>query len=473
MHTSDVIIAAASGWGRSGRALVRMSGTDLLARVRAVIAVPPEGHGCVARVDVRMPARSSKFDSVGNGARVSLPCLAMRFDGPRSYTGEDILELVVPGSEIVLERVVAAFCELPGVREARPGEFSARAYLNGKMTLDQAEGVAALIAARSEQDLRAAESVLEGEAGARFRRWSEEAATLLALVEAGIDFTDQEDVVPISPAALATRLERMSGELDEALGARGGEEHRATRPSVVLAGAPNAGKSTLFNALLGRKRAVESPMAGTTRDVLAEPLDLSRDGGQDHDGADGVVTLIDLAGLDEQLEAASSIDVAAQRLAMEQIARADVIVHCDPAGRFLRLPVTLNAAARVIRVRTKADQTGMDARGGGDALAVCALDGWHLGALRRAIGDGAWGAPARGGEGSVVPRHRRTLTSARARLVGALEHVKRSQKEHALGAPELVAGELRLALDALGELTGAISPDEVIGRVFATFCVGK
>jgi tRNA modification GTPase len=459
MHSGDVIVASSSGWGRSARALVRLSGPALEERTRRVVVDMPRSHGSAERATLELaPGRE-------------LPCLALRFDGPRSYTGEDTLELLVPGSELVVERVLAALCELRGVREARPGEFSARAYLNGKLRLEQAEGVAALIAARTTEQLAAAERVMSGRSGAQFRDWTERVATLLALVEAGIDFTDQEDVVPIAPASLAQRLSILVNEFDAALGFEAGEEHSEHTPRVVLAGEPNAGKSTLFNALLGRKRAVESPLAGTTRDVLAETLDLRDVSGV---GTPEVV-LVDLAGLEPDARALRGVDAEAQRLASAEVGRADVVVSCDPSGRFARL-ASVAENARVIRVRTKADLIvtahALD-QGDAAALAVCALDGWHLGALKRAIADAAWGTGAAKATAAVVPRHRRTLNEARARVHGAAMLVTPHTTSRALPSPELVAGELRLALDALGELTGAISPDEVIGRVFATFCVGK
>lgn len=463
MHASDIIVAASSGWGRSSRALVRMSGTGLWECVSPALPSPPERPAQVCSTMLRL------------GQGHTLPCVAMRFDGPRSYTGENTLELVIPGSELVVERVLSALCALERVREARPGEFSARAYLHGRLSLEQAEGVAALIAARTSEELDAAERVMSGRSGAQFRNWTERAATLLALVEAGIDFTDQEDVVPISPRELAGRLAALCEEFDVALGFGAGEEHTTHLPRVVLAGEPNAGKSTLFNALLGRRRAVESPVAGTTRDALVEELAL---GDTRAGGGTGPtkVSLVDLAGLEHDPSNIGGVDADAQRLAREEIARADVIVHCDPGGRFGALPGA-REQARVIRVRTKADLVVHQDRSRqapkNDSLAVCALDGWHLGALKLAIADAAWGGAARVSGGPAVPRHRRTLGEARTRIQGALSLVNACAQARSLPAPELVAGELRLALDALGELTGAISPDEVIGRVFATFCVGK
>lgn len=393
---------------------------------------------------------------------VTLPVLVMTFPAPHSYTGEDSLELVFAGNPHLAERVLAVLTSLPCVRLAHPGEFTARAFLNRRLSLDQAEGVAAAIAARTDEQLAAAQQLLAGTTGAVYRHWADDCATLLALVEAGIDFTDQEDVVAITARDMAARAGGLADALDAHVGARAGDESRGSLPTVAIAGAPNAGKSTLFNALLARERAVTSPAAGTTRDVLREELDLSRD----VPGA-GSVVLMDLAGLSETPQGA--IDAAAQDLARDTVTRADVVLWCDPTGRFREAesPAALRAksevahAQAVIRVRTFADQpaAGVD----GSAISVCALDRWNLGTLRRAIADHACSASA-AGVAALLPRHRRCLTAARDALRAAAS---------CADSPELAATNLRTALDELSQLVGAISPDDIIGRVFSLFCVGK
>ncbi len=471
VHTGDTIAAAASGWARSERAIVRLSGPQVPAVLAGAFepAVAMPGRPSVAAARLRLPAASG----LTPGA-LSLPMLVLVYPAPRSYTGEHAAELLLPGNPALVERVLALLTSLPMVREATPGEFSARAYFGGKLSLVQAEGVAATIAARTEAELAAARRVLDGESGRQFRAWSDELSTLLALVEAGIDFTDQEDVVPIAPATLSRRLGALADELESHVGSRRGSERADRLPTVVLAGRPNAGKSTLFNALLGRRRAVVSPLAGTTRDVLAEELNL----GPEALGA-GRVRLVDLAGLDADAGERGEIDARAQRLAAETVGAADVVVHCDPAGRFT-LDLHGGTARPVIRVRTMADlppATDGGAGGAGAAamLPVCALDGWNLGSLRQAIADAAWnGGGDVGGEGGfLVPRHRRVIAQARERLGDAIRRVGESETARTLKSPELVAGSLREAMDLLGELTGRVTPDDVIGRIFATFCVGK
>lgn len=451
MHVGDTIVAVGSPPGVSTRALVRVSGPGVRGAMRAVLAPAPIGAGAFV-------SRMRLHPGV-------LPVLAAVYAGPRSYTGEDAAELLVPGNPRLVERVVDRFLACPGIRQAEPGEFTARAYLNSRLTLDEAEGVAATIAAATADQLAAAARLMDGSTGARYRAWTEEVATLAALVEAGIDFTDQEDVRPIDPGELRRRVAALRRSLGEFLGSARGSSAASGRPTVVLAGAPNAGKSTLFNALLGRRRAVASPVAGTTRDVLWETLELAGDA----PGADAVA-LADAAGIDAPARAGLApggvVEAAARERALAAIAEADVVVLCDPEGRF-DAP-WLGDVPRVIRARTKADlppaRTAIDAPG---VVPVCALDGWNLGALRRSIAEAAWGARC-AGVAALAPRHRRALVAAVAALDEASATV-----EHAPLDDAAIAQSLRAALDALGALTGRIGPDEVLGLVFASFCIGK
>lgn len=454
MRSGDTIVAVASPPGRSLRALVRVSGPGApvaLARLGA------GGSGTWAR------GCSAERLEIGGPAR--LPALVARLCAPASYTGEHVAEIGAPGSPVVVERLVASILGAGDachpVRPAQPGEFSLRAFLNGRISIEQAEGVALTIGARTRAELGAARALVSGEAGARWRALGEELATLLALVEAGVDFTDQEDVRPIEPAALGVRLERVRVALDAQLAGAGAVRRPDHRPVVVLAGAPNAGKSTLFNALLGRRRAVVSPAPGATRDVIREELDLSG-GLRAAPGSQVVVTLTDLAGLDAALAERSAIDADAQRRAREEVERADVVVWCDPTGRFR----DAGAGRAALRVQTMADLPGAGAAR--SAMSVCALDGAGLGALRRAIADAAAGASS-GGELTLLARHAHALRATLAHVESGAGLVA----TRGLASPELVGAELRLALDALGEITGRVPPDDVIGRIFASFCVGK
>ncbi|HYE62568.1 MAG TPA: GTPase [Phycisphaerales bacterium] len=434
MNPGDTIVAPASPPGRSARAIVRLSGP---------LAFAPLGG----------PRPRGIAPAVLRLGGLEVPVLAAALPSPNSYTGEDTLELQLPGNPALVERVLHAITSIEGIRLATPGEFTARAYLAGRLTLSQAEGVAATIAATTREQLDAAADLLGGRTGERYRAWAEELATLLALVEAGIDFTDQEDVVAIAAPTLSTRLTTLAQQLTQHLGGVG--EHGGTVPRVVLVGRPNAGKSTLFNALLGRRRAVTSPEAGTTRDVLSEELDLSRE----VPGA-GAVMLQDLAGMEDT---PSRPD---QHAAREAVCAADLLLWCDPSGHFDAAPLNLPMKP-ILRVRTFGDRP--PATGTREDVAVCALDGWHLDTLRRAVADAATTAHA-ASVAALLPRHRRAMLAALGRLY---EAIALSADAERLEEPEVIALTLRLALDEVGELAGQISPDEVLGRVFATFCVGK
>ncbi len=451
LSLTDTICALATVPAPAHRCVVRLSGPGAF----GVLPGARPTTRCALRAVLSLPGAVAS-------SVVQVPALLVCFPGPRSFTGEDAAELSFAGNPHLAERVLAELVARPGVRQAQPGEFSARAFLNLRYSLDEAEGIAATIAARTDEELSAARHLLSGTTGERYRRWADECTTLLALVEAGIDFTDQEDVVAISPMDLAARAVAVAVEVQAHTGTRAGAEVGGAVPTVALAGRPNAGKSTLFNALLSRDRAVASPVAGTTRDVLREELDLSREA----PGA-GVVHLLDVAGLSE--DAGRGTDAEAQRRALEAILGADVVLWCDPSGEFResdsplhRHGSTLRHLPTVIRVRTFGDQPGGQ-KALSSGIAVCALDHWNLGALRRAIADQT--CSARGaGVAALLPRHRRCLASAHGHLMAA-----------AAGAntPELAATSLRGALDDLAELVGAVSPDDVIGRVFAMFCVGK
>ncbi len=474
---STTIVACATASGRADRAIIRVSGPAVTDLIDRFVQPSPAARRAVV-CDVGMGGTPQWG---GRLARPSLSCPAIVLiaEAPATYTGEDTLELILPGNPHLIERVIDQLCAHKGVRRAGPGEFSARAYLNNRLSLDEAEGVAALIAARTAGDLDAARKLALGETGSVYRTWAGELATLLALVEAGIDFVDQEDVVPIAPGELCGRIASLRTQMaSRAIGELATQADGAT-PLVVLVGRPNAGKSTLFNALLGRMRSVVAEEVGTTRDVLIESLHLDEAAGPGL-----TVRLADLPGLDAISEsttasgmgispsgvgvspAASSVS---QTLAHEAISRADAIVHCDPHGVFTADSWTIHDTVPVLRVRTKADLPG-SSKPGGDDVAVCALDGWHLDVVRRGIADIALRAPD-GSCSVALARHAREIAVAVDRLEAVEALIEPGAR--ALDAPELVADGLRGSLDQLEHVLGRVTPDEVIGRIFATFCVGK
>lgn len=457
MNLGDTIVATIGG-ERSPRGIVRVSGPEAVAGVEALAGASLRTG--VARVRLALP--------VGE-----LPSLALVYRAPRSFSGEDTIELLLPGNLDLLRLVAQELCGRPSWRHALPGEFTARAFLNGRLSAEQSEGVGALIAARTKTEHDAAARLLAGAAGVEYRKLADELASALALLEAGIDFTDQDDVVAISASDLRGRLLRIGSGIDALTGGKRPQETEAVEPVVVLTGAPNAGKSTLFNALLKRQRAVVSEVAGTTRDAIAEVADFAALGWAP--GASFAATrvrLVDVAGLDAAIADRAGVDRMAQQAARKVIDDAHVVVWCDPTGRFEAGAEGFRLAGdqRVIRVRTKADLLPMDGAAAAGVVSVCAIDGWHLRSLVRAIQDGVARSQPSGAHG-LVPRHARALAVAGDEIERAVALVGDEQ-----GNPtraELIATSLRAALDELGSIAGKISPDDVIGRIFATFCIGK
>lgn len=450
MNTTAVILAVASPPGRSLRGIVRASGAACFELLWPLLGNPARDRG----------VRPARLRADG----LDVACLVLVFPGPHSYTGEDSAEIQLPGNPALLERVIESLLQSGRVRgiharRAEAGEFSARAFLNGRMSLTAAEGVAATIAARSDAQLRAARLLAGGRLGVLAHELADSIAGTLALVEAGIDFSDQEDVVPITPGDLLRRLAPPRDRVGVVLDRSVGSEQLDAIPRVVLTGAPNAGKSTLFNALLGHTRAVVSDIAGTTRDVLTEPLSIDTP----HGAAE--VMLVDLAGT---AAAESSLDEQMQSLARQAIAGADLLLHCVPAGATVRTPPV--PPGNGILVRTKCDLAEAPGDGG-----VCALTGRGLDRLRNIIAEHLADRTVSLAADALAlqPRHEAALQSARANLEDAIDLVEPAGRERTLPSPELVAAGLRLALDDLAALAGDISPDDVLGRIFSTFCVGK
>jgi tRNA modification GTPase len=386
---------------------------------------------------------------------MTVPTWVYLFKNPRSYTGEDLVEFHIPGSPL-LARMLLDDLVARGARPADPGEFTARAYFNGRLDLTEAEGVAATIAASGEQELCAARQLLAGELARRVRPASDLVAETLALVEAGIDFAD-EGVTFLSAKDVADRIARVDAMLRELLDSSSRFERLAHEPRVVLVGRPNAGKSTLLNALAGQERAVTSPVAGTTRDVLTANVALPR----------GIVKLTDAAGLGgEGQDDATPVDVARQMRenALRAAATAEVLVLVrdvtDNRPDLESLPRSPD-----FLIETKADLrppvTGK--------FAVSAKTGANLDAFRRELDRLAFGTPAGGAGGTALAlnaRHVQAVSEAREALARAAGHV-------AGEASELIALELREALDAVGRVVGVVTPDDVLGRIFSTFCIGK
>jgi tRNA modification GTPase len=437
------------------RGLIRVSGPQAFDVLRALL---------VERTIDDLPPRVLSPVRVALSPDISLPVLLARFVGPRSYTGQDMVELQCPGHPSLLERLLQRVLTL-GARLAEPGEFTFRAFVAGKLDLTQAEGIHATISATNDAELRAAAQLREGKLGQASTRLVDDLATQLALTEAGIDFVDQDDVVPILPGALLAAVSRVRGSLDDLLRHSRSWGELTALPRVVLVGAPSAGKSTLFNALLGRTRAVVSDLPGTTRDVLAEPLSLPLP-----DGRSGDVMLLDIAGLDD---AAALLDREAQHAATAAIAQADLLLIIDDgSGDPLPLDVT-KIGTPMLRVRTKIDVVPTsDQR---YDVRISAVTGAGMDDLRAAMATavGSLAHVAAGDAMALQPRHEQSLRHAAAHLAEAIDLLAPQRDGRAVAHVELVAGALRSTLNELTSLGGTMTPDDIIGRVFATFCIGK
>lgn len=474
----DTIVAVSTPPGRSARGMVRLAGPGVMA-ILGQLLTPPDST--VAQLQawptprrlipcrIQLPAATRNKEAAGHHM-LALPVLLALFTSPRSYTGQTTAEIQCPGHPALLNRLVHHIVNL-GATMAEPGQFTHRAFLSGKLDLTQAEGIAATIAATSDSQLRAAAALRRGELGQWAGGLVNELANLLALVEAGIDFVDQEDVVPITPGALRVRVIKLMDRLEQLRSRSRSWGVIEALPRVVLVGAPSTGKSTLFNALLNRNRAIVSHTPGTTRDVLAEPLTL-----EDRHGRQVEVLLIDMAGLDAPT---SALDRDTQAATAHTIEQADLLleIHDKQTHSRPHHHAVSRSSAPSIRVRTKADliQSTPDTAGAPWAIAVSAHCGEGLVPLRamiqQRIGDRA--VAVSGQALALQPRHEQALQLAMQSLREADQLLAPQCHAQAMDQVELVATALRMALNALAGLGGRMTPDDVIGRVFARFCVGK
>ena len=458
--TNDTVAAVATPAGRGGIGIVRISGPDVPHIARTLLGRLPE------------PRRAQLADfRDAAGADIDRG-LALYFPAPHSYTGEDTLELHGHGGVVVLNALLARALEL-GARRAQPGEFTQRAYLNGKLDLAQAEAVADLIDAANGSAARAALRSLEGEFSRRVHELAEALTRLRVHVEAAIDFPEEE-IDFLADATLRQRMADVRALLAALL--REARQGRLLTEglTVVIAGAPNAGKSTLLNRLAGYEAAIVTDVPGTTRDLLREHLHI-----------DGLpLHVIDTAGLRDSED---PIEREGMRRATEAMQRADRVLFivdavADPQARtFTEQRARLPAGVPVTLVFNKIDRAaarlparavfgagagaGPGAGAASDWQAISALTGEGVDALRSHLKQCVGFSAAEGGTLSARARHVEAL-------VRAGEFVDHASQQTERG-PELVAEDLKRAHAALGEITGAVHSDELLGRIFVSFCIGK
>jgi tRNA modification GTPase len=427
---ADTIFALSSGSPPAAIAVMRVSGAGASAALVALAGRVPAPRRATL-VGLRHPATGALLDQG----------LVLWFPGPNSATGEDLVELHLHGGRAVVAAVGEALAQCDGLRPAEPGEFTRRALTHGRLDLAQAEGLGDLLAAETESQRRAAIDAAEGVVSRAVQDWNQRLLALAARAEAMIDFSDEDDVDDAGIAPLRQRLSALAADIDEAL-ANPSSDRLRDGVRVVLAGRPNAGKSTLLNALSQRDAAIVSPIAGTTRDRIEVPLV--------YRGTPYLLT--DTAGL------AASTDDPIERIGIERttsaIATADIVIALDDSAALTH--------ARVIRIRPKADLAHADA-GEEHGLAVSAATGTGLAELWAAIAAAAH---------DLLPRlDRLTLTMRQQMLC-------RDARDRIMAAADcddllLLAEECRAARHALDRITGASSTEAMLDSLFSRFCIGK
>lgn len=427
---ADTIFALASARGKAGVAIFRISGPGAHGAVAALCRLPKPRHAALRR----LVWRNELLDEA----------LVLTFDEGASFTGEASAELQVHGSAAVLKAVTQALAELPGLRLAEAGEFTRRALENGRLDLAQVEGLADLIDAETEAQRRQAVRVLSGAIGKRAEGWRKSLIRAGALVEATIDFADEDVPIDVTPEVLGL-INSLLVDLGREIAGTSAAERVRDGFEVAILGAPNAGKSTLLNTLAGREAAITSEIAGTTRDVIEVRIDL----------AGLAVTLLDTAGLRQSADRVEQIGVAR---ALERAQSADLRVfllgHPDEV-------LMLASKPGDIVVLGKADLRPQDTE------AVSGRTGQGIDTLVARISTALTDKAASAG---VMTRERH-----RVAMIGAVEAMEsaRSQLQRPGSAAEFVAADLRRAMKALDLLVGRLDVENLLDEIFASFCIGK
>lgn len=452
--TTDTIVAQATPPGRGGVGIIRVSGPQATEVAQIVT-----GKSLRPRYAEYLPFNDAHGIQLDQG-------IALFFPNPHSFTGEDVLELQGHGGPVVMDMLIKRILDIPGVRPARPGEFSERAFLNDKMDLAQAEAIADLIDASSEQAARSALQSLQGQFSRKITTLVESLIHLRMYVEAAIDFPEEE-IDFLADGKVAGDLQAVINNLNNVRNEANQGAIMREGMKVVIAGRPNAGKSSLLNALSGKDSAIVTEIAGTTRDVLREHIHI-----------DGMpLHIIDTAGLRDACDEVERIGI---ERAWEEIAQADRVLFVvdgtttdatDPKDIWPDFIDRLPAHIGITIIRNKADQTG-------EALGICHVNAPTLIRLSAKTGEGIDDLKHHlkqcmgfhgNHEGSFMAR-RRHLDA----LEKAAQHLQTGQEQlEGYMAGELLAEELRIAQQHLNEITGEFSSDDLLGRIFSSFCIGK
>nr|WP_324257289.1 tRNA uridine-5-carboxymethylaminomethyl(34) synthesis GTPase MnmE [Cellvibrio fontiphilus] len=454
MIATDTIAAIATATGRGGVGIVRISGPKAKLIAEQLLAIPLQ------------PRHAHFCDFKSRSGQVLDQGIALYFPGPHSFTGEDVLELQGHGGPVILDLLLREITQL-GIRLARPGEFSERAFLNDKLDLAQAEAIADLIDATTEQAARNALHSLQGAFSKRIHELVEALIHLRIYVEASIDFPEEE-IDFLSDGKVARDLESIIQRLEQVFKeARQGALVRDGM-RVVIAGRPNAGKSSLLNALSGRESAIVTSIEGTTRDVLREHIHL-----------DGMpLHIIDTAGLRDSPDEVEQIGIKRAWQEIQQADRVLLLIDArqsqltDPQQIWPEFTEKLQDPRKITLVRNKIDLSG-EAQGlftssaGDTYIGISAATGagiddlkQHLKTIMGFSESGESGFTARRRHLDALERAQVFLASGKAQLQG-------------YAAGELLAEDLRQAQNALGEITGEFTPDDLLGRIFSSFCIGK
>jgi tRNA modification GTPase len=451
----DTIAAIATPLGEGGLAVIRVSGAQALAVCDACFQ-------SLGRRPVRLstvPSHTLHYGAIVRQGRRVDEVMAAVMRAPRTFTREDVVEISCHGGLLPAKLVLDALLE-QGARMAEPGEFTKRAFLNGRIDLAQAEAVADLIHSRAELSLAAANEQLAGKLSARINHLRDDMMGVLAHVEAHIDFPD-EDIAPDTRAQLVSRMERAVAFMDELL--RGANEgqilRRGARAAII--GRPNAGKSSLLNQLLGRDRAIVSPIPGTTRDTIEETAAIR-----------GLpIVFIDTAGL---RDSGDTLEMEGIRRGLKSIEQAELILHVldssEPISEGDQQYLAQFASKKRILVRNKSDLPArLESVEGARAVNVSSLTGQGIEELKDAIRAMVWSGEItlNNAQAMINSRHQDALNRARSASLRVMEAMRRNE------SLDLVALDVRISVNAIGEIVGKTATEDLLDSIFSQFCIGK